>query len=216
MPLSASPTAVADRILDAADRLLARLGYRKMTIDDLAHEAGIGKGTVYLSFASKADVALACIDRMVLRLLDRMRATAASPGTPEQRLRAMLVERVMHRDDYARPHSAGIDAMLASIRSRLLERRRAYFRAEARVLASVLEDGRRDGSFGVRDPAAAAAAFVTATNALLPYSLSVGELGKRSEILRRAETIAHLLLRGVVAGSRPARRPGGARKRIPQ
>ena len=30
-------------ILDAADRLLARYGYRKMTIDDLAAEVGIGK-----------------------------------------------------------------------------------------------------------------------------------------------------------------------------
>ncbi|MGW2198666.1 helix-turn-helix domain-containing protein, partial [Streptosporangium sp. NPDC001682] len=38
----------ADRILDAAAELLVRLGYRKVTIDDIARLAGIGKGTVYL------------------------------------------------------------------------------------------------------------------------------------------------------------------------
>ena len=213
-PMLATPTPAAERILDAADRLLVRFGYRKMTIDDLAQEAGIGKGTVYLSFASKADIALACIDRMARRLLERLRAIAAGPGPAERRLHAMLVERVMHRFDYARPHSASLDFMLASIRPRLLERREGYFRAEARTLAAVIDEGRRDGTFAVPDPADAAGAFVTATNALLPYSLSVGELGQRGEIQRRAETIAHLLLRGIVAGRRPHRRPQGAQKRI--
>ncbi|OLE58178.1 MAG: hypothetical protein AUI36_13915, partial [Cyanobacteria bacterium 13_1_40CM_2_61_4] len=205
----------AERILDAADRLLARFGYRKMTVDDLAKEAGIGKGTVYLSFEAKSDVALACIDRMVARLLGRLQAIADGLGSPDRRLRDMLVERVMHRFDYARPHSASLDELLASIRPRLLAHRQEYFHAEARVLASVIDEGRRHHGFDVADPAAAARAFVTASNALLPYSLSVEELGRRGEILRRADEIAHLLLRGIVAGPRTARRrPGGAQKRI--
>src|SRR5437899_1530444 len=82
--------APAGKILDAADRLLARYGYRKMTVEDLAKEAGIGKGSVYLSFDAKPDIALACIDRMVARLLVRLEAIAAGPGSAEQRLRAML------------------------------------------------------------------------------------------------------------------------------
>lgn len=204
----------AERILDAADRLLARFGYRKMTVDDLAKEAGIGKGTVYLSFESKSDVALAIIDRMVARLLARLAGIADGLGSPERRLRDMLVERVMHRFDYARRHSASIDEILASIRPRLLAHREEYFRAEARALEAVIDEGRRHHGFDVADPASAARAFVTATNALLPYSLSVEELGQRGEILRRADEVAHLLLRGIVAGPKAARRrPGGAKKR---
>ncbi len=34
-----------DKILDATERLLARYGYAKMTVEDIAREAGIGKGT---------------------------------------------------------------------------------------------------------------------------------------------------------------------------
>ena len=64
MPTRTRTAPAAHRILDAADRLLARYGYRKMTVGDLAREAGIGKGTVYLSFASKSEIALACIERM--------------------------------------------------------------------------------------------------------------------------------------------------------
>lgn len=39
--------------------------------------------------------------------------------------------------------------------------------------------------------------LVIATNALLPYSLSVHELGQRAEIAQRAGSIADLLLRGL-------------------
>ena len=53
--------------MDATDRLLARFGYKKMTIDDLAQEVGIGKGTVYLHFSSKEEIALSHIDRIIER-----------------------------------------------------------------------------------------------------------------------------------------------------
>ena len=67
----------ADRILDATECLLTRLGYRKMTMDDVAQEAGIGKRTIYVHFPSKEEVALASIDRVVDRLTTRLRELAA-------------------------------------------------------------------------------------------------------------------------------------------
>jgi AcrR family transcriptional regulator len=195
-------TPAANKILDAADRLLAAFGYKKMTIDTLANEAGIGKGTVYLSFESKADVALACIDRMAARLLARIETIGAASELPDRRVHDMLVERVMSRFDYARRHFSSIDDLLAAIRPELLRHRQEHFQAEAAALTTVIEKGRAQGSFEVADPAAAAAAMVTATNALLPYSLSTEELGRRPEILRRTEEVIHLLLRGLVAEPR--------------
>ena len=49
------------------------LGYRKMTMEDVAKEAGIGKRTIYVHFPSKEEVALASIDRVVDRLTSRLR-----------------------------------------------------------------------------------------------------------------------------------------------
>ena len=187
-PRAADP----DRILDAADRLLGRFGYRKMTIDDLAREAGIGKGTVYLSFRSKEEVALACLDRMADRLLVRLEAIAAGTSPVGGRLESMLVTRVLHRFDYARGHSDRIDELVAAIRPRILERRARHFRAEAAVLSRVL------ASAGVDEPAVVAEAMLVATNALLPYSLGARELGRRSEVARRAERVARLVLVGAL------------------
>src|SRR2546429_369113 len=52
-----------ERILDAATTLLVRWGYRKTTIDDVAHEAGVGKGTIYLHWKDKNDLFRAAISR---------------------------------------------------------------------------------------------------------------------------------------------------------
>jgi len=212
MPATARPSAVAthpaDRILDAADRLLGRFGYRKMTIDDLAREAGIGKGSVYLSFRSKEEVALACIDRMAVRLHLRLAAIAAEAAPPADRLRRILVLRVLHRFDYARGHSARLDELLSAIRPGLIARRTQHFEFEAAIVATVLAGA----ALPRLDPATTAEAMITATNALLPYSLSARELGRRAEIERRATALADLVVRGAAAPTavespRPRRNP---------
>ena len=42
-----------ERVLDAAVTLINRYGYDKTTVDDIAREAGVSKGAVYLHFRSK-------------------------------------------------------------------------------------------------------------------------------------------------------------------
>src|ERR1700719_3973000 len=53
-----------DRILDAAQKLFVRYGVKRTSIDDVAREAGIAKGTVYLSFKTKAELFAAIADRL--------------------------------------------------------------------------------------------------------------------------------------------------------
>src|SRR6476660_2251539 len=97
MKSSVKQKEVRDAILDATDSLLSRYGYKKMTIDDLAKEVGIGKGSVYLHFESKQEIALSHIDRIVERLKTSLYATSQSKATPEKKLRKMLTDRVMLR-----------------------------------------------------------------------------------------------------------------------
>ena len=42
-----------NRILDVASKLLLHYGYDKTTVNDIAREAGVAKGTIYLHFDSK-------------------------------------------------------------------------------------------------------------------------------------------------------------------
>lgn len=188
-----------DAILDATSRLLGRFGYKKMTIDDLAREVGIGKGSIYLHFSSKEEIALSHIDRIIDRLKRNLLAIATKAMPADERLKLMLVERVLFRFDSVQHYSQSLNDLLAYIRPRLLERRKLYFEEEAKIFARVLEDGRDAGIFDVAVAIETARTILVATNSLLPYSLSTDELGKRNDLRRRTIAIADLILGGVKA-----------------
>ncbi len=187
-----------DSILDAVDRLLGTNGYKKMTIEDLSREVGIGKGSVYLHFKSKEEIALSHIDRIIERLKQRLADIAEGPGPSERRLRAMLVERVMFRIDSVQHYSQSLNELLAQLRPKLLERRKKYFENEARIFAKILAEGTQSGTFDVKRPIVAAHALLDATNAFLPYSLSAEELGERDEMEKKVNRVADMLLHGLI------------------
>lgn len=199
MPDSVQQQTTRDAILDATDRLLSRFGYKKMTIDDLAAEVGIGKGSVYLHFASKEEIALSHIDRIIERLKDNLHSIAGTKSSCDVRLRKMLAERVMFRFDSVQHYSQSLNELLSMLRPKLLEHRKRYFEEEARIFANLLDEGKKAGVFAVKDPLDTARTLLYATNSLLPYSLSTQELGKRKEIAEKAEAIAALCLNGLTA-----------------
>ncbi|MFH8573535.1 TetR/AcrR family transcriptional regulator [Streptomyces sp. NPDC017993] len=67
-----------ERILAAAGELLLAWGYRRVTIDEIARRAKVGKGTVYLHWKTKDSLLLAVVlsskTRSLRRQLERMRA----------------------------------------------------------------------------------------------------------------------------------------------
>lgn len=191
------PITTRDAILLATDRLLARYGYKKMTIDDLANEVGIGKGSVYLHFSSKEEIALSHIDGIIEKLKSNLRAIAAKPLAVDIRLREMLLERVLYRFDSVQHYSQSLNELLAVLRPKLLERRKRYFREEARIFSEIIAEGQLSKLFAKSDPDDTAITFLSATNALLPYSLSAIELGDRVEVTDRTRKTADVLIRGI-------------------
>jgi len=191
------PNRTRDRILDAAERLIGVLGYSKTTMDDVAKAAGVGKRTIYVHFPSKEEVVLSTIDRIVDRLVARLRGLAATDTPAPARLRAMLVERVMHRFDSVRDYSHGLDELFASLRPAYLARRERYFEAESSVFVDVLRNASQAGELVVPEIRLVAESLLLATNSLLPYALSARELGRRVDVEARAGRLADLLLFGL-------------------
>src|SRR5918993_5123402 len=87
-------------ILNAARCVFARQGYAETVVDDIAGQAGIGKGTLYLYFKSKEDIFLAALieDGRKLEQLTRNRVEAAA--TWQEKLRAYVDVRL----DYLETH----------------------------------------------------------------------------------------------------------------
>ena len=83
-------------ILCAARKVFARQGYADTVVDDIAAQAGIGKGTLYLYFPSKEQIYLAALLEDA-RKLDRLtrEAMAAAPNW-QDKLRAYMDVRLRY------------------------------------------------------------------------------------------------------------------------
>lgn len=186
-----------ETILDACDRIMSRYGFRKMTMDDLAKEARLSKRTLYLYFSGKEDVGLSSIGRVVESVHAELERLADSSAHPAERLRQMLERRVMGRVEQVQAYHQSLDELFEVVRPAYMTRRQHYFNVERDLIAAVLHEGSLTGQFAVADPPSTAEAMLLATNAFLPYSLSVRELGNPDGIRTRLAPMLDLLLRGV-------------------
>jgi AcrR family transcriptional regulator len=82
----------AGKILDAAAELLRAHGYRRVSIDDVAARAGVGKGTIYLHWRTREALFWAVLQREALGLLERLTADLAAD--PELALPQRLIPRI--------------------------------------------------------------------------------------------------------------------------
>lgn len=85
----------ADRILDTARDMLLSWGYSRVTIDELARRAGVGKGTIYLHWRSREEVFHAVSAReaaaMADAIVDAVRSDPAEVAL-HRYLRRLFVE----------------------------------------------------------------------------------------------------------------------------
>lgn len=112
----------AGRILDAAGTMLLRLGYRKVTIDDIAKRAGIGKGTVYLHWRTKAELFETLLRRESIGLVQE------------------ILERIEADPAEALPHRFARSSMLSAARNPLVA---ALFTGDPEILGSLSDSSIR-------------------------------------------------------------------------
>ncbi|HYO58538.1 TetR/AcrR family transcriptional regulator [Archangium sp.] len=78
------------RILQVAKSHFERFGFRRTRIEDIARDAGIAKGAVYLEFESK-EILLHAVIEVLFEQIGRRYATEVMPlESPRERLRATL------------------------------------------------------------------------------------------------------------------------------
>ncbi|MGE4158983.1 MAG: TetR/AcrR family transcriptional regulator [Planctomycetota bacterium] len=83
-----------DQILKAAARVFARKGFDASDVNDIAREAGIGKGTIYYHVHSKKNLFLASVDWLMQELIASIGAATNGVADPlaviESAIRAYL------------------------------------------------------------------------------------------------------------------------------
>jgi TetR/AcrR family fatty acid metabolism transcriptional regulator len=78
------------KILDAATKVFARVGFSNTRIQDVAQEAGIAHGTVYLYFKSKDDLFISIFQESLGELIDYISSEVQKKDSAEDKLRRMI------------------------------------------------------------------------------------------------------------------------------
>jgi AcrR family transcriptional regulator len=88
-------------ILEAARRVVARNGFQGVTIDRVAEEAKIAKGTVYLYFHTKEELLKEAVEQGMVNFTNQIRAEVEEVTQPLEKL-CRLVEASMELSDSQR------------------------------------------------------------------------------------------------------------------
>lgn len=203
-------TDISSVILDAAEKLVEKYGYKKTTMEDIAREAGTGKGTLYLHFKNKEELAFSILDRETAKVHSKLTGIARSSACPVDRVRAMLIVRVMERFDSVQRYAQSLDDLFSTLRVELLHRRSQYIEEEARIISMAMEEGIRDGSIECKDAYHTSQLLLMATSSLLPYNLSSKELGGREDILSKTIQIVDLMFLGLLTERKRKNQPSNS------
>ncbi len=188
-----------DAILAAAEQLFRHYGPTKTTMADIAREAGVGVGSVYLEFACKDALIEALSSARHSAVLDAMRSALGDrPGPWSVRFRAMLDARVAALLDAAEAGAHACDLVQCGLGA--VQATYARFRSdEARLVADLLREAQAAQEFAPGDPETAAHTVLTAYAAYDPPRVFETP---RAEVWARLQATHDLVLFGLL------RRPG--------
>lgn len=184
------------QILEVAARLLEHYGPGKTTVAEIAREAGLGVGTVYLEFHSKDDILAALSHRRHEQVLDAMQSARGRPAESfAARFRAVMDAKV---DALWRLSDTGAHAadLVHCGQSAVQQEHARFLQRERELLSSLLSDAAAAGEFSVSDPAATAAVVLTAYGAFAPPRLFHH---CRDDIARELRAMHALVLDGLRA-----------------
>ena len=142
-------------ILVAAETLFQHYGFVETTVADIAREAGIGVGTVYLEFSSKDSISATLCRQHREEILQSMQAVINSSGNYSERFVQVLEARQKALAGSVREGLHGSDVLFAACEA-TRQINRNFDEAESRLLAKFLQDGNQAGAFSVPDVSSAA------------------------------------------------------------
>lgn len=138
-------------ILQAAANLFQRRGYHATTMQEVANEVGILKGSLYHHFRSKQEILFEMTRGPLARLVEDVERIASTEETASEKIRRSLLTHV-RAIAQSHPHLSALTAELdeslpEGIRERIMELRHAYQTVWLRMVTEGLDAGEIDRAY---------------------------------------------------------------------
>ena len=184
------------QIIQAAVRVFARKGYFSSRVSDIAREAGIAAGTIYLYFRTKEDILITLFrEKMSVFVSSMRRAIADEPNAVAKvrRLVHLHFEMLEADPDLAEVVQVELRQGQKFFRGASSQEIAAYFA----LIGSVLEEGVGQGHFKSDLPVKVATKMLFGAMDQMATSWVLGKRGYR--LVDTAPAVADLFLQGVAA-----------------
>ncbi len=134
------------RILDSAVRVFAREGFFKAKVSQIAEDAGLAPGTVYLYFKNKEDLLISIFEVRMEEIVSRFRVAVMEKQDARSRLECLVR---MHLSDFqADPELAACFQVELRQSGRFMRRGvKSGLQQYLGLIREVVEFGRKEGVF---------------------------------------------------------------------
>lgn len=182
------------QIIEAAIRVFARNGYYNSRVSDIAREAGIASGTIYLYFKTKDEILVTLFRERMAAFVAQLRREIADEADPVARIRRLVGV-----------HFAVLEQnpALAEVVQVELRQGHKFFRGASahevsayfELIGSILEAGVAAGRFRPDLPVKVATKMLFGAMDQMATSWVLGKRGYR--LVDAADAVATIFLKGV-------------------
>jgi AcrR family transcriptional regulator len=191
-----------NQILDAATAVFARMGFERARMDDIADEAGVSKGALYLYYKSKDAIISTLLQFFFDRAIKQVRALAAGDGSVTAQLLTMTREMTREMERMAAIQPVALQFYAVAARQSVVRQRlRAYFAEYRDVLEEIIQRGIAQDEFRPTINPSEVAITISALLEGLALLWLIDPQG--ADWRPQVESSVHHLLQGIVAGPMP-------------
>jgi len=203
-PDSVSKNSKYYRILEAAVKIFARQGFRQSTVAQIAKQAGVADGTIYLYFKNKDDILIHFFSFKAKQVFDCFRKEVACGADSVEKLGNLVRA---HLGEFQRdPDMAVVYQVETHQSSRLAEEQiREMAKMYQDILAEIVEQGQQEGLIRRDLYVGLVKRFI-----LGAVEETIGSWlhsGRSYDLASMAEPLVDLLIRGIgISENQPSKR----------
>ena len=184
------------QIIEAAVRIFARNGYYNSRVSDIAKEAGIASGTIYLYFKTKDEILVTLFREKMAEFVATVRKAIAAEPDAVAKLRRLIALHFKLLEDHAE---------MAEVVQVELRQGQKFFRGASAneisgyfdLISSVLEEGMAAGVFRNDLPVKTVRKVLFGAMDQMATSWVLGKRGYK--LSETAEAVADIFLKGLAA-----------------
>jgi TetR/AcrR family fatty acid metabolism transcriptional regulator len=134
------------KIIRAATKVFAKKGFFNARISDIAKEAKVADGTIYLYFNNKFDILLSVFEQEIGKLIDHVNLLLEKEESSKAKLEIFITNHLeeMKKNRYL---AEVIHIELRQTSKLIREYRKNTFNDYLKIIGTIIEKGQEDGTF---------------------------------------------------------------------